>query len=240
MVKALKTAQGKVLTLNGDVLTTTAIVPTGTLSITADGTYDVTNYASAVVSAGSSGKYALFDRVTDDSNNVIGTVSGFFTDANDVEYAVVCLDAQYRGQKGFSSTGEYWGLTQYPDLNVLECKDTATYNTTAIIASGQVDDAATYCRTQSFTIDGTTYYGQLPNCKELVDMWSNATALDTYDTTSSDYAATRFIGLNNRANSFWASNANPSGAWQVGGDIMKGAYQGYSYVACPVLEIPNQ
>ena len=55
MVKALKTSQGKVLTLNGDVLTTTAIVPTGTLNITENDTYDVTNYASAVVSVSGGG-----------------------------------------------------------------------------------------------------------------------------------------------------------------------------------------
>ena len=71
-------------------------------------------------------------------------------------------------------------------------------------------------------------------------MWSNAVALDTYDTTSSYYPATRFIGFNNRANNFWASNANPDGGWRIGGDIMYGTYEGYLYVICPVLEIPNR
>ena len=46
------------------------------------------------------GKYSLLDRVVDDSNNSIGIVVGFHFDANDVEYAVVCLDAAYRLASG--------------------------------------------------------------------------------------------------------------------------------------------
>ena len=75
------------------------IIPTGTLPITTNNTYDVTNYASVEVNVSNptpSGNYQLLDRIEDDNHNEIGTVSGFFTDANNIEYAVVCLDASYR------------------------------------------------------------------------------------------------------------------------------------------------
>uniref|UniRef100_UPI003865CADA hypothetical protein n=1 Tax=Methanobrevibacter sp. TaxID=66852 RepID=UPI003865CADA len=75
----------------------------GTKTITSNDTYTAASdyldgFSSVTVDVPSAPtkKYNLLDRVKDDSNNEIGTVSGFFTDANNVEYAVVCLDAQYR------------------------------------------------------------------------------------------------------------------------------------------------
>ena len=70
-------------------------------------------------------------------------------------------------------------------------------------------------------------------------MFSHAAALDAADTTG--YGAVEFLNRSNyyRANAFWASNNNPDGAWRVGGDKFCSDWEGYSFVAVPVLEIPN-
>lgn len=241
MVKVLKTNQGKVLTLNGDVLTTTAIVPTGTLNITSNNIYDVTNYASANVNV-SNGKYSLLEEIKDDNNNTVGVVSGFFTDANDVEYAVVCVDRSYYGEDKYWCSDNYTVVTNLPEFNsnlgmdhtpFLD-KNTATFNTQKIIdfctATGATSTAASYCRSLSFVIDGITYYGQLPNCMELVDIGSHCDVINITNPSRGFYY------------SIWSSTQKHGGeAWQF-------ANSGYIYATnktndgliIPVLEIPNQ
>ena len=62
----------------------------------------------------SSGKYQLLQRIKDDTNTEIGTVSGFVKNSNDTEYAVVCLDAQYRTFGQFLSARD---AVNIPNLN---------------------------------------------------------------------------------------------------------------------------
>lgn len=230
----------------------------GTKTITSNDTYTAASdyldgFSSVTVNVPSAPtkKYNLLDRVKDDSNNEIGTVSGFFTDANNVEYAVVCLDAQYRLDSSKDSGSTYCSdtihvITDLPvyqgvtDWGPWEAKETATFNTQKIIdycsSSGATSGACSHCRSKSFTIDGTTYYGQLPNMIELNDIIRNHTALDTADPTASSYSSVNFT-------------AN-TGLWSSSQAVGPAAWCGYAgsfyaddkdmrYIAAPVLEIPN-
>lgn len=198
------------------------------------------------ITGGTSGKYQLLDRVKDDSNNEIGTVSGFFTDANDVEYAVVCLDAQYRatGVWCSSSTG-VTNLPKYASWAMWEAKETATSNTGLILsyctANNYTSSACTHCRSKSFVIDGVTYYGQMPNTLELCDICKHYTYLNSHDTSLSQYSSYR-LGLTGSSDRVWASSqTNNSQAWTVYGSSGGIASSGKTgtYLTVPVLEIPN-
>ena len=188
------------------------------------------------VSAG--GKYHLLDRVKDDNNNEIGTVSGFFTDANDVEYAVVCLDAQYRLDNGkyADSNINITGIPKYYTQALWEAKETATENTTAILAS-DTSTGCTHCRSKTFTVDGISYAGQLPNLLELIDIFKNRTSLNAADTSASSYSS---LTIPEQAEA-WSStqNGNTNG-WSIysGGSASYESKNSGAFVV-PVLEIPN-
>ena len=149
-------------------------------------------------------KSKLLQRVIDDSNNEIGTVSGFFTDKNDVEYAVVCLDATYRNRSAqwASAEGNVTNMPLYDNWTIWEAPETATENTTLILAS-TTSSACTHCRSKSFTIGGVTYYGQLPNIIELVDIARHRTAINAADTSGGSIT----IATNKN---YWASNQSHS------------------------------
>lgn len=193
------------------------------------------------------GKYQLLDRITDDLNNEIGTVSGFFTDGNDVEYAVVCLDAQYRNDstQWCSNSSSVTNLPAYTN-NVSSwwynnAHETATENTQLILdycsAEGYTSTACSHCRSLSFTIDGTTYYGQLPNMRELFDIWVNRADIETLDTSASTSTSTNF----STSRDIWSSTqqgVNNSYALKYTGGVNPST-KNSSYLTCPVLELPN-
>ena len=194
---------------------------------------------------GSSGKYSLLERISDDSNNEIGTVSGFFTDTNDVEYVVVCLDAQYRLAQGTycsNTSTAVTGLPMYSSWAIWEAKETATFNTQKILdfctAQSATSTACTHCRSKSFIIDGTIYYGQLPNIVELVDICKNYTAIQSADTSVSQYSS---LGFPRRSDRTWSSSQYTStSGWAVSNGGSTGIYnKTTNYFVAPVLEIPN-
>ena len=143
------------------------------------------------------------------SGKDIGVVIGFQKDENDNEFAVVCLNAEYRLAPSPndasvnnliyipSPTGDdnrltipgliIYSYTQTPGANEwLETKETATYGTQKIIdhvnnTSGITSPAATHARSKSFVIDGTTYYGQIPNAPEMVKMMFEMTKINSQD-----------------------------------------------------------
>ena len=195
---------------------------------------------------GGSGKYQLLERISDDGGNEIGTVSGFFTDANDVEYAVVCLDAQYRLAQGTYCSNKNTAVTDLPMYSswaTWEAKETATFNTQKILdfctAQSATSTACTHCRSKSFTIEGTTYYGQLPNIVELVDICKNYIAIQSADTSVSQYSS---LGFPRTSDRIWSSSQYISNSgWNVtnNGNATNGL-KTYNYFVAPVLELPNQ
>lgn len=190
-----------------------------------------------------SAKYKLLQRVIDDSNNEIGTVSGFFTDANDVEYAVVCLDATYRNSSAqwASAAGNVTNMPLYYNWSIWNTKETATKNTQLILdyctANGLTSSACTHCRQYSFTIGGITYYGQLPNIIELIDIVRHSAAINTADTSASSNTSLNFSTGRN----CWSSTQYNSGnAWFLNGyGSIINVSKSSNYFAVPVLEIPN-
>lgn len=202
-----------------------------------------------ISTGGSGGKYSLLERIKDDNNNEIGTVSGFFKDANDVEYAVVCLDAQYRlaSQTWISDTGTVTNLTNYNmnsagiDLITNVYTDTATDNCTKIlawcIANGYTSDSVSHCRSLSFIVDGITYYGQLPNLCELFYVAANHIAISNADTGKGSYPSNDIATWKNTWTSTQANNNN---SWLIGSNGTVGNNnKTSSFFVIPVLEIPN-
>lgn len=197
------------------------------------------NVVTPVIVNGSptpSGKYTLLQRISDDSNNEIGAVVGFFIDANDTEYAIVGLYEQYWGYSlnWSSSKGAVTNLPQYNtrsdpiDLMGNTYTDTATSNCDKILAwctsNNYTSQAVSHCRSQSFVIDGTTYYAQLPNLCELFYLCLNRTA----------------IGLNYTINPSWSSSQYDSTfAWSITNAAITGVGKNSTQTVYPVLELPN-
>ena len=133
-------------------------------------------------------------------------------------------------------------LPMYSSWAIWEAKETATFNTQKILdfctAQSATSTACTHCRSKSFTIDGTTYYGQLPNIVELVDICKNYTAIQSADTSVSQHSSLGFPRTSDRT---WSSTQYAStNGWYVGsfGSPGSGYKAGNCFVA-PVLEIPN-
>lgn len=216
-----------------------------TLNVTENGTYTATSslisgYGTITVNVPSGGtpthkKYSLLDRVYNDANAPIGTVSGFFTDKNDVEYAVVCLDAIYRNSSAqwASTTGNVTNMPLYSDWTIWEAPETATENTTLILAS-KTSSACTHCRSKSFTIGGVTYYGQLPNIIELIDIARHRTAINAADTSGGSITIAT-------TDNYWSSSQNFFAyGWYINGNgSASDTSKTTNYCVCPVLEIPN-
>mgnify|MGYP003300765500 CR=1 FL=1 len=195
---------------------------------------------SSIPAGGGSGKYQLLERIKDDSNNEIGTVSGFFTDANDVEYAVVCLDADKRTTGAFvSASGEVTNLPLYITSDLYSTTETATYNTQTILdyctAKGYTSTACTRCRNNSFIIDGVTHYGQLPNIVELVDIYRNRVQINLKDTSGGNKI------ISNNLTPLSSNQNGSTDAWMLSGTGNIGGYYAISssYDVIPVLELPN-
>ena len=216
-------------------------------------TQNLTNLATAIssISSGGSGgggtgtRDVPLTRISDDNGNEIGTWYMNFVDASRNEYKVVLLDAQYRAfaTQWCSNSGAVTNMPLYSNLkssNVWEAKDTATANTQLILdyctANSYTSTACSHCRAQSFTIGGTTYYGQLPNTVEMTFLARHYNEFDSLDTSASSETSKNFSTVH----TFWASsqydNANGWGLYPDG-NIDYGN-KSINYYACPVLEIP--
>ena len=224
-----------------------------TLTVTENGTYTastslISGYGSVTVNVPAGGpatkaKYKIGDRVYDSGNNDIGMVFGFYTDANDVEYAVVCLNAEHRLNQGkwADSTGSITNMPLYNSVNTAAWgigTETATANCDLILAS-KTSTAVSHCRSKSFLIDGTTYYGQLPNVCELLQMFAMHYKINANDPTASSAGTT--LNFASWKDSWSSSQYNSNGGWYVttsGGT--GGTNKANNSFVAPVLEIPNR
>ena len=202
------------------------------------------------------GKYQLFDRVYTDTGTVIGTVCGFFSGAHDgstdyQEYAVVILDTTYRhnGQPWTKNTGliselPVWDTVTAFDVNMFH--ETATFATDILVSKNSA--AAQYCRNFSFLIEGTTYYGQLPNLIEMECLFKNGSVLDNLDSSITPSTMYYFYIQAGKLDPYsggaiWTStqggaNYAATGSNQTGACSLRGYKTNYSMVF-PILELPN-
>ena len=221
-----------------------------TTTITENGTYvasgNKTGFNNFVVNVPSGGpashkKYKLLDRVYEDINgDAIGTVVGFHLDANNVEYAIVALDAAYRLATGqyMSNNSSVTGMTNYGNAGAYGAKETATDNCDKILAqcttSGYTSSAVSHCRAQTFTVAGTQYAGQLPTIMELLKILECREAVNTADTTA---AANPTLIIPN-ATAMWASTQYGSvAAWFVTNGATSNTTRANNYFVAPVLDI---
>lgn len=188
--------------------------------------------------------YPLLSRVKDDSNNEIGTVCGYHTDANNQKYAVVALDAQFRLASGqyLSSNVTVTDLPQYTDPSVFGAKETATFNCDKILAQATASEltstAVSHCRTKTFTVDSVQYAGQLPTLMELLKILEFMTEINATDTSASQYSSL----VLSTSNGYWSSSqssANNSWALYNNARTSSAGKTTNEFVA-PVLEIPIQ
>ena len=186
----------------------------------------------------------VLKRFSDDSGTEIGTHYMNFKDNSNNVFKVICLDSQYRLASGqYSSTANnVTNLPSYADLatsNAWEAKETATTNTQLILnwcsANGYTSTACSHCRSKSFTINGTTYYGQLPNMIEVIHIAKHYHEFDSLDTSASSYTSLNFSASRN----IWSSTqANASLAWFLVtiGNISFSKTD--NLFVTPILEIP--
>lgn len=125
-------------------------------------------------------KYPLFSRVKDDTNTNIGTVAGYFYDSNNKKYAIVALDNGSLSGDILSANHTIPGLTKYIGTDRWNSKETATYENQCFIDEAISGGYTTVCsdaRLLSYTIEGTVYYGQVPNLPEMMTLILNSSKI---------------------------------------------------------------
>lgn len=210
----------------------------------------VANGKALIVTEGSGGSGTTdvpLTRISDDNGNEIGTWYMNFEDANGNVFKVIILDAQYRNGSAQWCSDNKNTVTNMPIYNSSynlwyydNAMETATQNTQLILdycsAGGYDSSACTHCRSKSFTINGTTYYGQLPNMREVFDMWHQRVQIEQMDTSASSNRNTNFSS----ARYIWSSSQYSSSlGWYLSSGGYVTTYNKTAYnLACPVLEIP--
>ena len=198
-------------------------------------------------SGGSSTTDVPLTRISNDNGNEIGTWYMNFKDSNGNVFKVIVLDAQYRNNytQWCSDKNTVTNMPIYNSSNYSlwwydNAKETATQNTQLILnycsAGSFTSTSCSHCRSKSFTINGTTYYGQLPNMREVFDMWRHRVQIEQMDTSASSYRQTNFSS----ARGIWSSSQyNSSSGWCMSryGNVSSYSKTDNNY-ACPVLEIP--
>lgn len=191
-------------------------------------------------------KYQLLQRISDDSGTDIGIITGFYYDGL-TTYAVVCLNRMYRSTTVLQYSEHDAATPSLKDWSTLSMWDvdtmpheTGTIATDCILAdTGYASPACTHCRSFSFIIEGTRYYGQLPNIMEALSMFQHRTYVNNNDPSTGGKALTN--------NNSWMSSSQRTGKYywnmystgSIYGNNSKAttSTSAMSYVA-PILELP--
>ena len=200
-------------------------------------------------------RWNLLDRVTDDNGNEIGTVTSFFEADNGIEYTVVCLDAKDRALdlKLFSdATTQIQGIRIYQITDTyspFELKESATKINNAILSTAtstsKTSDAVNHCRSKSYTINGQVYYGQVPNVRELAEIYMVRSIVNDQDPTTSSYNSYVLSGHNGCLSCTQVKNGNNYKSYALGTSSEIAAYNNNittpdkNKIIAPILEIPN-
>ena len=258
--KTVKVTSGKVL--NYKISASGYKTIYGSKVVTANSTINHT----LVPESSSNGVYSLGDRI----GNMASFV-GYFNSINPdtqvaQKYAVFVLDAAYRGKRYWARNSSIPGssvpLPEYNNSeNALNSTESATYNTDLMyntFSSSQLADSSfELCRNVSVVLDGITYYGQMPNLKELTLIagesgdsgLAHRQFLDNLDPTLTSYPNNSLVSLNMENNS---SGRVFASTWYSGYSgntwcLIKGNYNiiSFEYIAyygqygvIPVFEIP--
>lgn len=236
------------MTLSSDISTTStalndiknAIINKG---VTPSG--NITTYAAAINNIPTSSEFQL-TRFKDDTNTEIGTHYMNFTDGNGNEYKVILLDAKYRNDSAQWCSNYAVAVTNMPLYNDnftnwwYNGSESATENTQLILdyctTNGYTSTACSHCRSKSFIINGTTYYGQLPNMREVFDIWRHRADIESMDTSASSHSSTNFSSARYLWSSTQYSGMNGWNTYNTGS--ISNNIKTANIFACPVLEIP--
>lgn len=231
-----------------------------TTTITENGSYmsdpAYTGYNNFIVNVPAGGpvshkKYNLLDRVREDlQGDTIGTVVGFHYDANNIEYAVVCLDAVYRLAQGQNlSTGNIY-INTFPGYlrnEVYNAKETATFNCDKMMewvnaAEGRSSTGVQHCRSKVFMIGGDVYAGQLPTYMELIMFYQRLAEINSLDVTVADNPSLAITASTNMWSSTQYHDGNSYNYAFATYPLASSQHPNRSsnYFIAPVLEIPNE
>ena len=162
------------------------------------------------------------------------------------EYAVVCLNASERARRKSMFQDNTTKIDGIPTLSIhdsdtiFELPQTATENCSAILYTGS-SDAVSYCRSKTYTIDGVTYQGQVPNAIELKDIYLHATEVNANDPTASSYGDyTLANGSNIRSQ--WSSTQTNQWSGDLPSVYTELSYlqsSGYIYLQDTTLKTPT-
>lgn len=216
-----------------------------------------TGIATQNIANGSSGKVScvmtepasgldLYSRIDNKA-----TVAGFYTDGNGTTYAVCVVDAQYRSGNGmaWATNDEYRTDTILPNYDwddVINCNESATYNTDMILNTYSANDfpAFNFARNAcEITFNNATFRTQLPNIKELQILYNARNVLDNLDPTLNNYSERSLSIFKCGGNSgIWSSNEQSgNNAWQYypnGSYDYNGGKYTTDFGVCPIIEIP--
>lgn len=188
-------------------------------------TADTTINKNMILDNDPNGVYSLGDRIGNCATFVCYFNS---TDPNtglDKTYAVFVLDAKYRTTANWGGGVPLTGIPTYnPPYNVLQ---SATWLNDALLENARQANIApgtlNVCRRYSIVVGGQRIEAQLPNAKELLEIYGSDPSvslqhrqfIDSKDPTVNDYPSFSIANCYN--NNTWTStvmqNGNNTGAW---------------------------